>query len=197
MDKIVLKDDLLLAKGGERFCFIHPEDKLKIIKTLNPELKIHNQQNELEYIYYEYLYSNHKIEDLLNIAQCFGWVDTNYGKGLMFQRILDYDGEQSKHLRYYLRNNFLSKEQEHYLLNDLKIFLEKNNVLFIDVSTVNLFCKRINENDYRLIIFDGLGGRRKGIKSTIYMKSKFYSKYKIKKQWKKFLLNYANDKSHA
>ena len=47
MDKIVLKDDLLLAKGGERFCFIHPEDKLKIIKTLNPELKIHNQQNEL------------------------------------------------------------------------------------------------------------------------------------------------------
>lgn len=51
MDKIVLKDDLLLAKGGERFCFIHPEDKLKIIKTLNPELKIHNQQNELEYIY--------------------------------------------------------------------------------------------------------------------------------------------------
>ena len=66
MDKIVLKDDLLLAKGGERFCFIHPEDKLKIIKTLKPELKIHNQQNELEYIYYEYLYSNHKIEDLLN-----------------------------------------------------------------------------------------------------------------------------------
>ena len=61
MDKIVLKDDLLLAKGGERFCFIHPEDKLKIIKTLKPELKIHNQQNELEYIYYEYLYSNHKI----------------------------------------------------------------------------------------------------------------------------------------
>ena len=108
MDKIVLKDDLLLAKGGERFCFIHPEDKLKIIKTLKPELKIHNQQNELEYIYYEYLYSNHKIEDLLNIAQCFGWVDTNYGKGLMFQRILDYDGEQSKHLRYYLRNNLLS-----------------------------------------------------------------------------------------
>ena len=49
MDKIVLKDDLLLAKGGERFCFIHPEDKLKIIKTLKPELKIHNQQNELEY----------------------------------------------------------------------------------------------------------------------------------------------------
>ena len=196
MDKIVLKDDLLLAKGGERFCFIHPEDKLKIIKTLKPELKIHNQQNELEYIYYEYLYYNHKIEDLLNIAQCFGWVDTNYGKGLMFQRILDYDGEQSKHLRYYLRNNLLSKQQEEYLLNDLKYFLEKNLILFIDVSTVNLFCKRISEKDYKLVIFDGLGARRKGIKLTFYMKSKLFSKYKIKKQWKKFLLNCAKDKSY-
>lgn len=157
MDKIVLKDDLLLAKGGERFCFVHPEDKLKIIKILNPELKKHNQQNQLEYDYYQFLYSNYNVDDLLNIAQCFGWVDTNYGKGLMFQRILDYDGEQSKHLRYYLRNNLLSKQQEEYLLNDLKYFLEKNLILFIDVSTVNLFCKRISEKDYKLVIFDGFG----------------------------------------
>jgi hypothetical protein len=194
MDKIILNNDLLLARGGERFCFIHPEDKLKIIKILNPELKTHNQQNELEYTYYEYLYSNHKIEDLLNIAQCFGWVNTNYGKGLMFQRILDFDGEQSKYFRYYLRNNLLSKQQEEYLLNDLKFFLEKNLILFIDVSTVNLFCKRTSENDYKLVIFDGLGARRKGIKLTFYMKSRLFSKYKIKKQWKKFLLNCTKDK---
>ena len=196
MDKIVLKDDLLLAKGGERFCFVHPEDKLKIIKILNPELKKHNQQNQLEYDYYQFLYSNYNVDDLLNIARCYGWVNTNYGQGLMFQRILDYDGEQSKHLRYYLRNNLLSKQQEEYLLNDLKYFLEKNLILFIDVSTVNLFCKRISEKDYKLVIFDGLGARRKGIKLTFYMKSKLFSKYKIKKQWKKFLLNCAKDKSY-
>ena len=88
----------------------------------------------------------------MNIARCYGWVNTNYGQGLMFQRILDYDGEQSKHLRYYLRNNLLSKQQEEYLLNDLKYFLEKNLILFIDVSTVNLFCKRISEKDYESCI---------------------------------------------
>lgn len=197
MNKVLLNDDLLLAKGGERFCFVHPNDELKIIKILNPKLKKHNQQNELEYTYYEYLYSVHKNnKKLLNIAQCFGWIDTNYGKGLVFQRILDYDGEQSKHFRYYLRNNLLSKQQEEYLLNDLKCFLEKNLILFIDVSTVNLFCKRISEKDYKLVIFDGLGARRKGIKLTFYMKSKLFSKYKIKKQWKKFLLNCAKDKSY-
>ena len=41
-----------------------------------------------------------------------------------------------------------------------------------------------------------LGARRKGIKLTFYMKSKLFSKYKIKKQWKKFLLNCAKDKSY-
>ena len=56
--------------------------------------------------------------------------------------------------------------------------------------------ERISEKDYKLVIFDGLGARRKGIKLTFTMKSKLFSKYKIKKQWKKFLLNCAKDKSY-
>ena len=189
-----LSDELLLAKGGERFCFIHPEDNTKIIKVLNPSLNKHNQQNLLEYKYYSFLYSHFKSKELTCISRFDGLTNTNYGEGLIFERIVDYDGKDSKHLRHYLRNNLLSQLEEKYLLNELKLFLEKYNILFIDVSTVNLFCKRIGKDRYKLIIFDGLGARRIGFKFNLYLKSKIFTKYKIKKQWKKFYANYLRDK---
>jgi len=190
---IILTDKKLLAKGGERYCYINPLDKSKIIKVLNPMIKQHNNQNELEYKYYSFLYSRNDL-NLINIAKCYGWIETNLGKGLVFDRILDYDGKDAKHFRYYLRNKLLTKDLENKLLDELKTFLEVNLILFVDVSTVNLFCQRINEQDFRLVIFDGLGARRDGMKLNLYMKSKLLTKYKINKQWKKFLKNYRRDK---
>lgn len=192
--KINLTEDLLLAKGGERLCYIHPKENDKIVKVLNPSISKHNNQNILEYKYYNFLYSKYSKDALQNIAQCFGFIDTNYGKGLIYERITDYNGDDSKHLRYYLRNHILTEQEEKLLLDELKYFLEKNYILFIDVSTVNLFCRKIKENKYSLVIFDGLGARRNGIKFNMYMKSNLLTKYKIKKQWKKFIENCNRDK---
>jgi hypothetical protein len=49
-------------------------------------------------------------------------------------------------------------------------------------------CKEISENNYKLIIIDGLGPKRGGFKTFLYLKFNLYTKYKIKKQWKKFLI---------
>jgi len=194
MNYLKLDNSLLLAKGGERFCFIHPKDPSKIIKVLNPTIKVHNEQNMLEDRYYTFLYSRYSKSELSNITKYYGYIDTNYGKGLVFERVIDYNGENSKHFREYLRNNLLSLDQEQLLLKELKFFLESKNILFIDVSTVNLFCQEVSKNCYKLIIFDGLGARRYGVKFRLYLKSDVFTKYKVKKQWKKFISNYKRDK---
>jgi len=184
---IELKDELLLGDGGERLVFIHPNDSSKVIKVLQPELKRHNFQNELEFKYYNFL--QRKNIDFSHITKYYGYVDTNFGKGLVFERVVDFDNTNSETLRYYLKKQLLSVEQEKSLLQELKKYLEDNEILFIDCSTQNVFCKKIAQDKYTLIIYDGLGARRDSIKLALYMRSRLYTRYKIKKQWKIFVNN--------
>ncbi|MCT7505803.1 PhoP regulatory network YrbL family protein [Aliarcobacter cryaerophilus] len=190
---VELKKELLLGDGGERLVFIHPDDNNKVIKVLQPGIKMHNFQNELEFKYYDFL--TKKNRDFSNITKCFGYIDTNLGKGLVFERVLDFDGQDSKFLRNCLNDNIFSEAQEKEILEDLKTYLFKNEILFIDCSSHNVFCKKISEDKYTLIIYDGLGARRDGIKLSLYMKSKLYTKYKIKKQWKLFIKNCEKSKA--
>lgn len=184
---IELREKFLIGEGGERLVYVHPNDSKKVIKILKPNLNKHNFQNDLEFKYYSFLIKRNK--DFSNITKCFGYIDTNLGKGLVFERVIDYDGKDSKYFKYYLKKHFFTEDQEKSLLNNLKNFLENNQILFIDCNTQNVFCKKISEDKYTLIIYDGLGSRRDNMKLSLYMKSKLYTKYKIKKQWKLFLRN--------
>lgn len=188
--EVILEKNFLLFKGGERSCYEHPSFNDKIIK-IEHDSSI-NKQNELEYKYCNYLKKNN-IE-FSNIAKCFGFCDTNKGMGLVFEKVIDYDFNISKSFRYYLRNNLLSKEKELELLEELKIYLFKNKILFVDVSTVNVLCKKLDKDNYRLIIIDGLGARRLNFKYYMYLYIPFFKEYKIKKQWEKFIFNYERDK---
>ena len=190
---IILKDEDFVGKGNERACYIHPEDETKVIKIVYSKQGIKNNQNEVEYMYIGYL--KEKKKDLSYISSCYNYVDTNLGKGLVFERVIDYDGKDSKYFKYYLKKHFFSEDQEKNLLNELKNFLENNQILFIDCNTQNLFCKKVSEDKYTLIIYDGLGARRDSIKLSLYMKSKLYTKYKIKKQWKLFIKNCEKSKA--
>lgn len=192
MPKITLEKNDFLAKGGERTCFVNPLNKTQIIKIVHLKEK-HNKQNELEYQYYNYLKRHRK--DFSHIAKCQGWVDTNHGAGLVFDRVVGYNGKDSKHFRHYLKNRLLCEKTELWLMEDLRFYLEKNKILFIDASTVNLFCQETSPDKFKLIIFDGLGGRRLGLRFFLYLHSKALTKYKIKKQWYVFLRNCERDKA--
>ena len=190
MSYVQLDRSLLLAKGGERICYIHPNDNTKIIKVLYTK-GTHNNQNELEYIYYEYL--NKYNIDLSSISKCYDYIDTNKGKGLVFERIMDFDGKPSKSFRYLIANKLLPYDVQEQLILELKEYLDKNLILFVDTSLTNIFCKKIEDNKYKLIIIDGLGAKRLGMKFWLYRNSKFYTKYKIKRQWSKFMVMYKKD----
>lgn len=185
MIKLTNKD--FLAQGCERRCYIHPNDSTKVIKIVYKK-EIHNNQNYLEYKYIKHL--KLKKKDLSHITNCYGFIETNFGKGLVFDRVLDYNLKGSISFREYLINKTFSYEKEQELLSELKNYLHRNNILFIDVNLVNLFCQEFKENEFKLIIIDGLGGRRLNWRFKLYLKSTIFTSYKVKKQWKKLYANY-------
>ncbi|WP_419767112.1 YrbL family protein [Arcobacter sp.] len=189
-----LNDDLLIAKGGERACYLHPDDNTKVVKSLFIQGS-HNNQNKLEYIYMNYL--KNKKKDLFHIANCYGYIKTNKGEGLVFDRILNYDNTPAKSFRYMVANKILSLDEQKILLDELKNYLQENQILFVDTSLTNLFCPQIQKDKYKIIIVDGLGAKRMGLKFWLYRNSKFYTKYKIKRQWEKFLEMYKKDVKRA
>lgn len=194
MDKVSLDSTFHIAKGGERDCYLHPNDNKKVIKVLHKKGE-HNNQNELEYKYMTFL--KKRTTDLAHLTDCYGFIDTNYGKGLIFDRVLDFDGVASKSFRYYLANKIIPFKEQEFLLSELKKYLEKNLILFVDTSLTNIFCQRISECSYKLIIVDGLGAKRTGMKFVLYKVSKLYTKYKIKRQWEKLIKMYKKDVNRA
>lgn len=196
MSKIELNDTYLIAKGGERACYIHPQDSTKVIKILDIKMKDkHNNQNKLEFIYMNYL-KNKKV-DLSLVTDCYGYVETNLGQGLVFDRVLDYNGEPTKSFRYYVAYKLLSYEEQNRLITQLKDYLYKNMILFVDNSLTNIFCQEYKKGNYKLIIVDGLGSKRMGMKFWLYRNFIPYTQYKIKRQWNKFMMLYKKDLKRA
>lgn len=188
MNKTIKLDEKdFLARGGERNCYIHPHDDNKVIKVVHRNEK-HNEQNKLEYKYYNFLEKNNKPFE--HLTKCFGFINSNFGLGLVYERVKDYNGIPSKSFKIFLENKFFDLEEEKSLIDELKEYLFKNDILFIDVDLSNVFCKQISENRYKLIIIDGLGARRLNWRFYFYLYSKKFTRYKIKKQWKKFYENY-------
>lgn len=186
-EKIILSKELLIDRGGERDCFNHPLDSKKVIKILHKKDEIHRNQNELEYRYLSFLEAN-KVP-FTHISKCFGYVDTNLGQGLVFNKICNYSGEISISFRNMIMQGLLDYKTQDILIKEFKEYLFKNNILFVDCGLHNILVQEYEKNSYKLVIIDGLGGRRIGWKFYLYLKSKMFTKYKIMKQWQKFLEN--------
>ena len=191
-NKLLLVDSLYLGKGRERKCFIHPLDEKKVIKIVYREDQKLNQ-NEMEYEYIKFLHK--KNINFLHLTNCYGSIETNLGIGYIFDRVVNYDGKTPKSFKYLVMNHILEEKKELELIEELKKYIFENNILFVDIALSNILCQEYEKNKYRLILTDGIGGKRKGLKSKLYYYSKLFTKYKVKKQWKKFLKRYEFEKT--
>jgi len=114
------KDEI--SSGRSRIVYLHPFDDSKIIKiNRNDGLQI--DYNAKEYEAYEAL--SPKARALF--VKCYGYVDTNLGKGLMFERIKHYNSDQT---RIYTIQQLI--EQKSPLINDELAVKVKD---FLDVLT--------------------------------------------------------------
>ncbi len=185
MKKHMLDNSLLLGKGNERLCYIHPADETKVIKITYKNIR---NQSMIEYIYYEYL--EKRGVDFSHITHCYGWIDIDDTKGLVFDRVSNSDGSKIFSLSQSIKENILNLNHHKKLLKELENYLLKNYIIFADVSLENILCVKQEDGDYKLVIIDGLGSRHLGIKFWLYRHVIFYTKYKLKHQWKKVMQNF-------
>jgi hypothetical protein len=187
-DKIDLTQDYFIARGGERDCYHHPFDATKVIKILykrNGVFAYNGTRNQIEYKYFQFL-KKAKVP-FTHISKSYNYLDSNLGRGLIYEKICDYDGKISLSFLKVIRERLINEDVENFLLKELKDYLFKYNILFIDCGIDNLLCCEYEKGKYKLVIIDGLGAKRKGFKFLLYLNSKLYTKRKVEKQWKVFM----------
>lgn len=198
---IRLSDREPFAKGGNRLCFVHPDDPGKCIKVLLPGIlakrrgkapawkawfpKRHFDDNQREYSAYQKLERRNQQVLWRHIPKCFGWCETDLGRGLVTELIRDRDGGIAQNLRKYLaRHDFdQSVEQAVY---EFICFYKRYMPTSRDLLDHNMTIQ-VRDFDKQLYLIDGFDGgrwhRRFGITAQAQFKRKlrrFYKKMREK-----------------
>lgn len=179
--------DTIISSGFERDCWQHPDDIGLCVKTTRI-LKTDRNQNQQEYDYYQYLIKNNKLNKY--IPRIHGWVETNKGKGLIIDRVINYDNSASIGLENSLKNNLINTETAERIIREFFVPFLKYGVVVSDECFSNFFVS-FKKDGPILMVIDGLGHRRVGIKS--WFRDKFvYLANRKTLETKNHLLDFVN-----
>jgi len=184
-----LDEKHFIGKGHQRVCYIHPDDDTKVIKVITKKHKVPNfkSQNLIEFLYYKL--AEDRIEDFSFMPKCYGWVKTNEGDGLVFDRVQNYDGSPVLTLRHAIKAGQITGEEAKPLIHELNDYLKKNSLLFVDAVISNILLQKLDKDKYRLVIVDGLGARKLTLKYAFQNHFCLYKMYKMYKQRVRLLKN--------
>ena len=153
-DKVSLSAQHFVAEGTDRKCFIHPENSSLCIKVLHPERRAGRFWREIRY----YSGLQRRNADFKHLTRFHGLVDTNLGRGAVFDMVLDDDGRVSKSLDHYLLqddpnfNDWAVAEVE-----SLKQQMYEEWIVFHDLNPTNILVRRLSFDEYGLVVIDGIG----------------------------------------
>lgn len=197
--EILLSKSLFLGAGGEREVYVHPKDPTKVIKIikLNSDIfklptkeAMRRNNNDTDWYYYGLI--KNKLEDFNHITKLFGWVQTNMGRGLVSERIVNYDGSEPITFQDAIISQILSTELEVKLIKQLTEYLLNNKIIFADAYLTNVLLHKESKNDYKLVIIDGLGLRKRDLKSWMHLNIEIINKIRINQQIDKVKNHYLN-----
>ncbi len=164
-----LKDVTPFAEGGNRFCFVHPEDSNLCVKVTKPG-SVAAMRAKRSFI--RNLRSDRCFDDNLNeykayqqsaitsggpriydhLPRCYGWQDTDIGMGLVSDYYMQEDGAPCITLEHYLHTKGLTDEIERQL-NALGDYLRDTQLMTKNIIPHNVVCA----TDGKLKIIDGIG----------------------------------------
>lgn len=137
-----------LSKGKFRSVYIHPENPEICIKIGNEKFHTRALKRELKYV--------PKYQKRLNFLSGFhGAVETNLGKGYMFDIIRDYDGSISQTLESSLPS--LNQEEVIQKLESMYSTLLAHRAPVGDFHARNILVRKTTPKEYELWIIDGFG----------------------------------------
>jgi len=168
--KIRLKDKEILAKGGHRTCYVHPEDKNKILKVFTsgkgPRERRKNEPFSKK-VRPLYRFDDH-LKDLKayrslakkgdgvwkHFPKCFGLIETDLGKAICMELIRTNGDQMAPTVADYLKKNGLTHDLKN-AIDDLFSFLLNNCIITRDLGAQNLVIKK--GIGYQIYIVDGIG----------------------------------------
>ncbi|MFV0573848.1 MAG: YrbL family protein [Vibrio sp.] len=191
---INLSEEHYLAKGNARTCYINPEDSAQCIKVNRIGTDSNSDQNSAEKFYIE---KSKKIIKDLNSSKSilcgfYGPIETNLGDGLVFELIKDHDGNCSKTLAYFYKNNLLDKKIIRQIIIDIQQKSIEQNVLIYDANMSNILLKKHQDGSFSPKIIDGFGGKRIDLKLKLRCYFPFIIKMKTKSSFEHLLYRFDN-----
>lgn len=157
--------DKEISAGLNKRCYLHPEDSTKIIKVNQPNHQfmlstrdrfikkltgLYDFESSLDYEFWRYqkLYKKYKKPLLEIIPQCHGFIETNHGKGLVFDKVMNEDGAVSNHL-----HSYIDTQLDEIFIQHLKqAFIE----LHEKVTRLNV---SLHDFNLRNFLFQSVGGK--------------------------------------
>ena len=150
-------DPLIIGIGHHRTCYIHPRDTSKCIKVIHNPVKHALNEVKREVGYYHYL-ARH-LKDWRGIPRFYGTVETNLGRGFVYDRIIDFEGSPSltMDMRYGADSNPNLSVEEVQLIDDLEKYLLDNAIVTMTLKPYNILCHRISPTEVFPVICDNIG----------------------------------------
>ena len=184
---IILKNIEPIAANGPRACYLHPEDEDKVIKIVRMQTTSRKKQtNWQEWQHYQYLLKQHGKLDLIN--ECYGFITTDLGEGLVWQCVRDRNGEISSTITNIMKSpdGYDLKKVARVLDRFCMSLIEKNIQLF-DLNPSNVMICVCSDGSYRAVSADikGRYANYEFIPISTYIP--FFSRRKLKRRCKKLM----------
>jgi len=153
-EKLQLSPQLFVAEGTDRKCFRHPDKSDCCIKVLHPEVGPGRFWREVKY----YSRLHRRGVDFKHLSRFHGLVNTNLGKGAIFDLVLDDDARVSRTLHHYLdqgdpRFNAWAIDE----IERLKQDMYDQWIAFHDLNPTNIMVQRLGFDEFRMVVIDGIG----------------------------------------
>jgi len=192
-----LDPDSLIGKGGERLCFIYPDDENKVVKVLKETSGIYKfptyeslirNDNVIDFLYYSFISEN--LTDHSHIVKCHGWVLTNFGTGLVVDRVVNFDGSTPLNMREAVVAGLVDKPTAMKLLKEVARYLVENKIVFADAKLKNMLLVRTDKHNFHLTIVDGLGVRKLDLKGWFHTSMPLVRYFRVRSQARKLFKEY-------
>ncbi len=178
---LTLASSSLIGRGLRRECYFHPEDENKCIKIV---VAGDHKETVREQSYYRLLEKRNISWKML--ARFYGNIETNRGKGAVFELIRDHNGEVSKTLeQYFSANNEtdLNYQDLSRALPLLKQYLLKWKIVTMSLKPQNIVYQKIHPTQGKLVVIDNIGNSD-FIPICNYLDS--FATRKIRRKWQRF-----------
>lgn len=171
---VTLSDQQPFAQGGNRLCFVHPEHPNRCIKVRRPDFTLEDLRRKKGFPknlrplswFDDNLEEERVIRDIAErigeeafevVSRCFGFEDSDMGRGLTSELIRDGDGRISHTLKQIIWD-YGYNEELRAAVDVFGIRWTKLGIPSRDLLVHNLLVQRDeNMRIKRLVIIDGLG----------------------------------------